>query len=247
MYNYASSIVSASGQSPVSSRIVCAAAAFALCMCGSAAQATLTPITYNGVPMVQSSLTNATYVANGNLLGTWIAERGVQAVFNDLAAVTPSVTLSPNSPWLTVVHTLNISDIDGWWGANGATNFYGAVAVINYMNSIAYGGITSWQLPRQENGTYPNPALSGYTRSSDLGGLTGFGLIAGTPHVLKFLNEEHGVIEMAEPSDTPRVGDRVRVIPNHVCVVSNLFDRVNLIRGDQVIETVPVAARGRVD
>lgn len=83
--------------------------------------------------------------------------------------------------------------------------------------------------------------------SSDIGALTGYGLIAGTPHVLKFVNEEHGVVEMAEPSDTPRVGDRVRVIPNHVCVVSNLFDRVNLIRGEEVVETVPVAARGRVD
>jgi D-serine deaminase-like pyridoxal phosphate-dependent protein len=83
--------------------------------------------------------------------------------------------------------------------------------------------------------------------SSDIGNLSGYGLIAGTEHVIKFLNEEHGVIEMATPSDTPRVGDRVRVIPNHVCVVSNLFDRVNLIRGAEVIETVPVAARGRVD
>jgi D-serine deaminase-like pyridoxal phosphate-dependent protein len=39
----------------------------------------------------------------------------------------------------------------------------------------------------------------------------------------------------------------VRIIPNHVCVVSNLFDEVNLIRGDEVLDTVPVAARGRVD
>lgn len=83
--------------------------------------------------------------------------------------------------------------------------------------------------------------------SSDIGSLTGYGLIMGTEHTIKFLNEEHGVIEMATPSDTPRVGDRVRIIPNHVCVVSNLFDKVNLIRGDEVVETVPVAARGRVD
>jgi D-serine deaminase-like pyridoxal phosphate-dependent protein len=30
-------------------------------------------------------------------------------------------------------------------------------------------------------------------------------------------------------------------------VVSNLFDRVTLISGDAVVETVPVDARGRVD
>jgi D-serine deaminase-like pyridoxal phosphate-dependent protein len=83
--------------------------------------------------------------------------------------------------------------------------------------------------------------------SSDLVGLTGYGLVAGTDLTLKFLNEEHGVIETERPFDTLRIGERVRVIPNHACVVSNLFDVVHLVRGDVVVETVPVAARGRVD
>lgn len=83
--------------------------------------------------------------------------------------------------------------------------------------------------------------------SSDIGNLEGYGLLRGTDITIKFLNEEHGVIEMATPSDTPRVGDRVRIVPNHVCVVSNLFDVVNLIEGETVVESVPVAARGRVD
>ena len=84
--------------------------------------------------------------------------------------------------------------------------------------------------------------------SSDLAGKEpGYGILMGTPHVLKFVNEEHGVIEMDAPSDTPRIGDRVRVVPNHVCVVTNLFDVVHFIDGDRVVETVPVAARGRVD
>lgn len=83
--------------------------------------------------------------------------------------------------------------------------------------------------------------------SSDIGKLEGYGLIAGTDLTLKFLNEEHGVIETEQPFDALKIGQRVRVVPNHVCVVSNLFDKVHLIRGDEVIETVPVAARGRVD
>lgn len=83
--------------------------------------------------------------------------------------------------------------------------------------------------------------------SSDIGNLTGYGLVMGTEITIKFLNEEHGVIELAAPSDSPRVGERLRIVPNHACVVSNLFDEVNLIQGESVIETVPVAARGRVD
>lgn len=83
--------------------------------------------------------------------------------------------------------------------------------------------------------------------SSDIGGLAGYGLVMGTDIVLKFLNEEHGVIELAAASDWPRIGERLRIIPNHACVVSNLFDAVNLIRGETVIDTVEVASRGRVD
>lgn len=83
--------------------------------------------------------------------------------------------------------------------------------------------------------------------TSDLLGMNGHGLVMGTDHVVKALSEEHGVIEMAAPSDWPRVGDRLRIIPNHACVVSNLFDTVTLISGDTVREHVRVAARGRVD
>lgn len=84
--------------------------------------------------------------------------------------------------------------------------------------------------------------------TSDLLGQDGYGLVVGLEGAtVKTLSEEHGVIELASASDTPRVGDLLRIIPNHACVVSNLFDAVHLISGDQVVETVPVAARGRVD
>lgn len=83
--------------------------------------------------------------------------------------------------------------------------------------------------------------------TSDLLGQVGYGLIAGTDLTIKSLSEEHGVIQMESASDFPRIGDRLRIIPNHACVVSNLVDVVNLVRGDALIETVPVAARGRTD
>jgi D-serine deaminase-like pyridoxal phosphate-dependent protein len=84
--------------------------------------------------------------------------------------------------------------------------------------------------------------------SSDLLGLVGHGCIQGREDIaVASLSEEHGVIELPEASDWPRVGDRIRIVPNHACVVSNLFDNVNLLGADGEIETVPVAARGRVD
>jgi D-serine deaminase-like pyridoxal phosphate-dependent protein len=83
--------------------------------------------------------------------------------------------------------------------------------------------------------------------SSDLLGLEGFGLVMGTELTVKSLSEEHGVIEMPTASDWPRIGERLRIVPNHACVVSNLFDTVTLISGDEVRDTLPVASRGRVD
>ncbi len=84
--------------------------------------------------------------------------------------------------------------------------------------------------------------------SSDTLGLEGFGALQGHEEVLvATLAEEHGVIALAAPSDWPRIGERVRILPNHACVVSNLFDVVHLLGADGEIETVPVAARGRVD
>jgi D-serine deaminase-like pyridoxal phosphate-dependent protein len=74
----------------------------------------------------------------------------------------------------------------------------------------------------------------------------GFGLILGTNTRLVSLSEEHGVGEIA-PGDSFKIGQRVRVLPNHACVVSNLHDRVLGIRGERVETEFEVAARGRVD
>jgi D-serine deaminase-like pyridoxal phosphate-dependent protein len=84
--------------------------------------------------------------------------------------------------------------------------------------------------------------------TSDTLGLTGFGLIETYPEaVITGLSEEHGTLDLSRCTDKPRIGDTVRIIPNHACVVSNLFDRVHLISNGQLVETVEVAARGRVD
>jgi D-serine deaminase-like pyridoxal phosphate-dependent protein len=59
------------------------------------------------------------------------------------------------------------------------------------------------------------------------------------------LSEEHATVRVS--GATPlEPGDRVRVLPNHSCVVSNLLDLVRLVDGDRVIDTLPVAARGRI-
>ena len=84
--------------------------------------------------------------------------------------------------------------------------------------------------------------------TSDTLGMSGFGLILEHPEAeIMALSEEHGHVDVSRCNDRPRIGDRVRVLPNHACVVSNLFDRVHIISGEEVTDVVEVAARGRVD
>jgi D-serine deaminase-like pyridoxal phosphate-dependent protein len=71
------------------------------------------------------------------------------------------------------------------------------------------------------------------------------GFIVGRESRLSRLSEEHGVVAVA-PGESFRVGERVRVIPNHACVVSNLQDRVYAVRQGRVEAVWPVAARGKV-
>lgn len=60
------------------------------------------------------------------------------------------------------------------------------------------------------------------------------------------MNEEHGYVALPEGGPVFRIGDRVRVLPNHVCVAMNLHERVYGIRGDKVEEIWTVAARGKL-
>jgi D-serine deaminase-like pyridoxal phosphate-dependent protein len=73
----------------------------------------------------------------------------------------------------------------------------------------------------------------------------GHGLVLGTGSRIEKLSEEHGVIRV-EAGDRFQVGQRVRILPNHACVISNLHDRLYGVRGDQVETEFLVAARGRV-
>jgi D-serine deaminase-like pyridoxal phosphate-dependent protein len=74
----------------------------------------------------------------------------------------------------------------------------------------------------------------------------GHGLVLGTSSRLDRLSEEHGVVAVA-PGDRFRVGQRISILPNHACVVSNLHDRIYGVRAGSVECEWRVAARGRVD
>lgn len=82
--------------------------------------------------------------------------------------------------------------------------------------------------------------------TSDLLGLDGHGHIVGHPDSrIAALSEEHGMLATGsqEPLD---VGQRIWIVPNHVCVVSNMFDTIWLSKAAGRLVESPVDARGRV-
>ncbi len=74
----------------------------------------------------------------------------------------------------------------------------------------------------------------------------GFGALRDRPEVVVArMSEEHGILDLARTDWRPRVGDRVRVVPNHVCIVVHLNDVVYGVRGATVERSWRVDARGR--
>lgn len=85
------------------------------------------------------------------------------------------------------------------------------------------------------------------TLTADTGGLDGYGLILEHPEakIARFA-EEHGFLDLTRSNTRPNIGDVVRIVPNHVCVVVNMLDEVVMVRGDEILGILPVAARGKL-
>lgn len=85
------------------------------------------------------------------------------------------------------------------------------------------------------------------TFTSDAGGLDDFGLILEYPKArIHKMSEEHGFLELSSCMTQPEIGDIVRVIPNHVCVVVNMFDQLIAVRDNKIVDVFSVTARGRL-
>ncbi len=122
--------------------------------------------------------------------------------------------------------------------------------------SLVEAGVCSWQdcaltvLASVVSTPAPDRAVidaGSKILTSDLLGLEGHGHLLGRGDLsVRSLSEEHGCINSTEGATGLNVGERVRIVPNHCCVVSNMVDRVLLHRGDRLEGDRSVAARGCV-
>jgi len=81
--------------------------------------------------------------------------------------------------------------------------------------------------------------------TSDLGPDPGHGLVLEAPSsTIAKLAEEHAYVALGQ-EDELELGQRVRIVPNHACVVVNLYDELAVTRDGTPETTWRVAARGR--
>jgi D-serine deaminase-like pyridoxal phosphate-dependent protein len=74
-----------------------------------------------------------------------------------------------------------------------------------------------------------------------------FGHVLEAPEaVFHKMNEEHGYLDVTRCDRRFEIGERLRIIPNHICVAINLHERVYGIRDGEVEEVWEVAGRGKL-
>ena len=85
------------------------------------------------------------------------------------------------------------------------------------------------------------------TLAADIKGLVGHGLIVEYPLANIYqLSEEHGHVDFSNCKKKPRIGERLTLIPNHCCVVNNLFNKIIGLRHGEVDIIWQVKARGEL-
>jgi D-serine deaminase-like pyridoxal phosphate-dependent protein len=88
------------------------------------------------------------------------------------------------------------------------------------------------------------------TFSSDrllVGEREGYGLVLEDPDAQFItMSEEHGHLDISRSRRTYRIGERLSILPNHVCATINMHDQVYATRGGKVENVWRVAGRGKL-
>lgn len=89
-------------------------------------------------------------------------------------------------------------------------------------------------------------SLTMQTRSGGICATDGYGLVKNSDNIrLSGLYDEHGLIYDRRLRSRLQVGDKLEVIPNHICPVCNLYEKAYLVAKGAVIKEVPILGRGK--
>jgi D-serine deaminase-like pyridoxal phosphate-dependent protein len=175
---------------------------------------------------------------------TEIAERlGTAIETLSRAGLTPGIVSGGSTPTLWRSHEIP-----------GLTEVRAGTCIFHDRDSVALGAGTSDDIAYHVLATvvsaHPDRAVvdagsKALAREEFRAGGGGYGLLPDHPEVrLVSLSEEHGILDLTSSQWRPAVGDRVRIVPNHVCVSVNLQDRL-FSPGPNGLRPVHLEGRGR--
>lgn len=146
------------------------------------ANAALTSYTGSGgVGLVYSSISDVTWMQDGNLLGTMMVERGFDAMVHDIIASSPIISDTPNhydTPSSSGTYKITFSDFSS--SNLGSVNWFGAKAFVSYLNKINYGSSNTWTLPQLFNNGSVRDMAVGYNKTDSQFGQLYFNELGGT-------------------------------------------------------------------
>jgi D-serine deaminase-like pyridoxal phosphate-dependent protein len=142
--------------------------------------------------------------------------------------------------------------------APGVTEIRPGTYVFNDCSMVAHGGATwedtaVWAVATVVSRPSPDRAIvdaGSKVLSSDRinqkDAPIAMGRIVDRPdHLVVRVMEEHGIVATPPGSDL-QLGDRVAIVPSHICTAINLADSVLVARDGAIVDEWRVAARGRV-
>jgi D-serine deaminase-like pyridoxal phosphate-dependent protein len=170
------------------------------------------------------------------------AKSGVQIDEISVGA-TPTLRYSAQQPGLTELRPGNYVYFDRTQVALGAATL--ADCALTVLATVVSAPAADRIILDCGSKTLTNDLARGIAKAAGFGAVLRDDGIADDTLNIERLSEEHATVRVTGGSRF-KPGDRVRVVPNHSCVVSNLVDVVRLVEGDQIVHTIPIAARGRI-
>ncbi|NBW64362.1 D-TA family PLP-dependent enzyme [bacterium] len=203
------------------------------------------PLQFAGVAFYPGHI-RSTVASQDGELATLTADIGRMLVAFDRAGLPPAIVSGGSTPTMWRTHEMvGVTEMrpgtyvynDRTTAEIGACSWDDcAFSVLATVVSTAVPGQAVIDAGAKALGREPMRGASG----------EGFGALLDRPDVVVArMSEEHGILDLSRTDWRPSVGDLVRVVPNHVCIVVHLNDLMYGVRGDRVDTSWPVDARGR--
>lgn len=165
-----------------------------------------------------------------------IRQAGVPCPVVSIGA-TPSLLLGEIIPGITEIRPGTYILMDAAQG--------GAIGDFSHCAATILATVVSKPVPHRVVLDTGVKALTSFTRDKGICFTPGYGLVRRFGERIYKLYDEHGLLNSERAYQELQIGDKVEIIPNHICPACNLYDRMFLVQGDDVVAELPIACRGK--